>query len=80
MKNLEGYLGTLNKCVRCGKATRSMATYTLDLGSTSITIYSITPESPPTAKYIHLSLYGYDFEFNAHEGLASAAAAAAGDC
>lgn len=58
-----------------------MAAYTLepfDRGST--TIYSITPESPPTATYIYISLYGYDFEFNAPEGLASAAAAAAGDC
>lgn len=55
-----------------------MATYTLEsFDLVSITIYSITPESPPTAKYIHLSLYGYDFEFNAHEGLA---AAAASDC
>lgn len=58
-----------------------MATYTLEsFDRVSITIYSITPESPPTATYIHLSLYGYDFEFNAHEGLASAAAAAASDC
>lgn len=58
-----------------------MATYTLEsFDRVSITIYSITPESPPTAKYTYISLYGYDFEFNAPEGLASAAAAAAGDC
>lgn len=52
-----------------------MAAYPLEsFGRVSITIYSITPESPPTAKYIYSSLYGYDFEFNAHEGLAAAVA------
>lgn len=55
-----------------------MATYPLEsFDRVSITIYSITPESPPTAKYIYISLYASDFDVNTPEGLA---AAAASDC
>lgn len=78
MKNLEGYLGTFTGAYDVEKQENPWLPILWILG---LLLQRYTPSLLNRLQrlYIYISLYGYEFDVNTPEGLASAAAAAAGD-